>query len=173
MNPSPSSRSRAATDVLAVLARWVLGATFVYLGWNKALHPVEFLKLVRQYELVQSPLPLNLIAAALPWFEMFCGLLLLAGVAVRGTALMLVLMLVPFTIMVIRRALALQAAGHVPFCAVKFDCGCGTGEVFICRKIMENVVFLILSLWLLAGYGRKLCVRHALLTGSGKINPGG
>jgi len=162
MNPAPSSRSRAVTDVLAVLARWLLGATFVYFGLHKALHPVEFLKLARQYELVQSSLPLNLIAAALPWFEIFCGLLLLAGVAVRGTALMLVLMLVPFTVMVIRRALVLRAAGHVPFCAVRFDCGCGTGEVFICRKITENIVFLVLSLWLLIGAGRKWCAWHTI-----------
>ena len=162
MNASASSRCRAVLDALAVPARWLLGAYFIYLGLHKALHPVEFLKLVRQYELVQSSLPLNLIAAGLPWFEVFCGLLLLAGVAVRGTALMLVLMLVPFTVVVTRRALALQAAGHLPFCAVKFDCGCGTGEVFICHKITENVVCLILSLWLLAGAGRKWCLRHAL-----------
>jgi uncharacterized membrane protein YphA (DoxX/SURF4 family) len=162
MNPRPSFRSRASADRLAVLTRWLLGAAFVYLGLSKALHPVDFLKLVRQYELVQSSLPLNAIAIVLPWFEVFCGLLLLAGVAVRGTALLLILMLVPFTVVVVRRALVLQAARHIPFCAVKFDCGCGTGEVFICRKVLENLVFLGLSFWLLAGHGRKWCVRHAL-----------
>jgi uncharacterized membrane protein YphA (DoxX/SURF4 family) len=162
MNTHPSSRSHAVADLLAVLARWLLGAFFLYLGLSKALHPVDFLKLVREYELVQSSLLLNSIAAALPWFEIFCGLLLLAGVAVRGAALMLVVMLVPFTVVVIRRALAIQAARHIPFCAVKFDCGCGTGEVFICRKVLENLVFLGLSLWLLAGYGRRLCLRYSL-----------
>ena len=66
--------------------------------------------MVRQYDLVQSSLLLNSIAAALPWFEIFCGLLLLAGVAVRGTAVMLIVMLVPFTVLVFRRALVLQSA---------------------------------------------------------------
>jgi uncharacterized membrane protein YphA (DoxX/SURF4 family) len=165
MSFPPASRNRAVAATLPVLARWVLGAVFLYLGLNKALHPVDFLKLVRQYELVQSPLLLNAIAAALPWFEMFCGLLLLAGVAVRGAAAMVVLMLVPFTAVVIRRALALQASRHIPFCAVKFDCGCGTGEVLACRKVLENLVFLGLSLWLLGGYGRKFCLRHALRRG--------
>src|SRR5208283_151190 len=93
-------KNRPVVDILTVLARWLLGAAFLYLGLNKALHPVEFLKLLRQYELVHSSLPLNSIAAALPWFEVFCGLLLLTGVAVRGTAVMLILMLVPFTILV-------------------------------------------------------------------------
>jgi uncharacterized membrane protein YphA (DoxX/SURF4 family) len=162
MNPDASFRSRALAEWIAVLARWLVGAFFIYMGLSKALHPVDFLKLVRQYELVDSALLLNSIAFILPWFEIFCGLLLLAGVAVRGAALMLVLMLVPFTVVVIRRALAIQAAKHIPFCAVKFDCGCGTGEVFICRKVLENLVFLGLSLWLLAGNGRRWCVRYTL-----------
>jgi uncharacterized membrane protein YphA (DoxX/SURF4 family) len=164
MNTSPSSWSRTAADTFAVLARWLLGAVFLYMGLNKALHPVEFLKLVRQYDMVQSSLLLNSIAGALPWFEIFCGLLLLAGVAVRGTAVLLILMLVPFTVLVFRRALAIQSAQAIPFCAVKFDCGCGTGEVFICRKLLENFLFIVLSIWLLAGYGRKLCVRHTLMS---------
>src|SRR5208282_6836420 len=104
-----------------------LGAAFLYLGLNKALHPVEFLKLVRQYDVTNDVLLLNSIAAALPWFEAFCGLLLLVGIAVRGTALISAVMLVPFTLLVVHRALLLQAALNIPFCAVKFDCGCGTG----------------------------------------------
>jgi len=170
MNTSQSSWSRTAADTFAVLARWLLGAVFLYMGLNKTLHPVEFLKLVRQYDLVQSSLLLNTIAAALPWFEIFCGLLLLAGVAVRGTALMLILMLVPFTVLVFRRALAIQSALAIPFCAVKFDCGCGTGEVFICRKLLENFLFIVFSGWLLAGYGRKLCVRHTLMSCAAKAS---
>jgi len=153
------------TDIFSVLARWLVGATFIYLGLNKALHPVDFLKLVRQYELVQSSPDLNSIAIVLPWFEIFCGLLLVAGVAVRGTALLVILMLVPFTAVVIRRALAIHAAQHIPFCAVKFDCGCGTGEVFICRKILENLALLGMSAWLLPGHGRTWCVRYALMPG--------
>jgi len=163
MNTSAFSGRHAALDMAAVLARWLLGALFLYMGLNKALHPVEFLKLVRQYELVHSPLLLNSIAVTLPWFEVFCGLLLLAGVAVRGAALMLAMMLVPFTLVVLDRALAIQSASAIAFCAVKFDCGCGTGEVFICRKLIENGVLTLLSVWLLAGRGRRLCARYGLM----------
>jgi uncharacterized membrane protein YphA (DoxX/SURF4 family) len=171
MNANPSSRSRTAVDIFAVLARWLLGAVFLYMGLNKALHPVEFLKMVRQYDLVQSSLLLNSIAAALPWFEIFCGLLLLAGVAVRGTAVLLIVMLVPFTVLVFRRALAIHSAQAIPFCAVKFDCGCGTGEVFICRKLLENFLLILFSIWLLAGYGRKFCLRHSLISCAAKTGP--
>ena len=162
MNAGQPSWSRTAADTFAVLARWLLGAVFIYLGLNKALHPVEFLKLVRQYDVVQSSLLLNSIAAALPWFEIFCGLLLLAGVAVRGTAVMLIVMLVPFTLLVLRRGLAIQSAQSIPFCAVKFDCGCGNGEELICRKVQSLLI--LFSVWLLAGNRRKLCVRHSLMS---------
>jgi uncharacterized membrane protein YphA (DoxX/SURF4 family) len=153
----------------AVLARWAVGALFVYMGLKKAMHPEEFLKLTRQYGMVDSPFLLNSIAAGLPWFETFCGLLLLAGIAVRGTALTLVAVLVPFTGLVLRRALALQALRAIPFCAVKFDCGCGAGEVFICGKLAENVVLIMLSGWLLTGCGRAFCARFSLFSAkSGK-----
>ena len=149
-------------DLATVAARWLLGALFVYTGLEKGLDPVSFLKLVRQYDVVENSLLLNSIAAALPWFEVFCGLLLLGGVAVRGTALILAGVLIPFTAVVWHRALVLQAARAIPFCAVKFDCGCGTGEVFICGKLLENAGLILLALWLLAGRGRLLALRYSL-----------
>jgi uncharacterized membrane protein YphA (DoxX/SURF4 family) len=130
---------------------------------SKALGPELFLKQVHQYQMVSSPLLLNSIAAGLPWFEVFCGLLLLAGIAVRGAALMVALMLVPFTILVLKRALGIAGAEGLPLCAVKFDCGCGSGEVFICRKVTENCLLLLLSCWLLTGTGRRWALRFSLV----------
>jgi uncharacterized membrane protein YphA (DoxX/SURF4 family) len=146
-----------------LVGRWCLGLLFIQMGLNKALHPVDFLKLVREYDMVSNPLLLNSIAGALPWFEVFCGVLLVIGVAVRGTAVLLISMLVPFTLVVIRRALSLAATKGIAFCAVKFDCGCGNGEVYICGKVLENSGLILLSLWLLAGYGRQLCLRYGPL----------
>ena len=112
--------SGIARNTAALLGRWWLGAVFIYMGLNKALpNPEAFLKLVRQYQIVDTPVLLNSIAAALPWFEVYCGVLLLAGVAVRGTALNLIAMLVPFTVVVLKRALAIAAATGKPFCAVE------------------------------------------------------
>lgn len=142
----------------ALPARWILGAVFIYTGLNKALHPVDFLKLVHQYDVVQIPFLLNLIASCLPWFEVFCGLLLLLGVAVRGSALVLAGLLVPFTALILKRALDIHHAGGIPFCAIKFDCGCGTGEVLICRKLVENGALTLLSIALAVQRKHRLCV---------------
>jgi uncharacterized membrane protein YphA (DoxX/SURF4 family) len=160
MKTLQSIKNGCAAEMAGLLARGFLGAVFVCLGLSKALHPVEFLKLIRQYDAVHTPWLLNSIAAALPWFEVVCGALLLAGIAVRGSALLVTGFLVLFTWMVVHRALALQLG--IPFCAIKFDCGCGAGEVFICRKLLENAGLILLSTWLLAGRGRKFCLRYRL-----------
>jgi uncharacterized membrane protein YphA (DoxX/SURF4 family) len=157
-----------AGEAVGVLARWLLGGLFLYMGWQKALHPEMFLKLLREYQMVQGPLALDSIGVSLPWFEVFCGLLLLAGVAVRGTALLLAAMLAVFTVVVLHRALGLQAALAIPFCAVKFDCGCGGGPEYICAKLPQNLGMLFLAVCLLAGRGRAFC---ALYTWPPNRNP--
>jgi Methylamine utilisation protein MauE len=136
------------------------------MGWSKAMHPEAFLKLIRQYDLTNNSFVLNSIAAGLPWFEIFCGLLLLAGIGARGSALLLLLMLVPFTFIVLRRALAISDMQHIALCAVRFDCGCGSGEVLICRKLVENTLLMLLSGLVLAGFGTRLAVRFSLFSSS-------
>src|SRR5262245_3637945 len=83
MNTSPSRAWAAA----GIAARWIVGGLYIWMGLRKAGDPVGFLKLLHQYNLTDVPLLLNLIAAALPWVEVTCGVLLVLGVAVRGTAL--------------------------------------------------------------------------------------
>jgi uncharacterized membrane protein YphA (DoxX/SURF4 family) len=149
MKPGVVDGRRWKTATLfATGARLFLGAFFIYMGLKKALHPVEFLKLIRQYDIFHDYLWLNLVASTLPWFETFCGLLLLIGIAVRGTAVMLVTMLLPFSFVVLMRALDIRETSGLPFCAIKFDCGCGAGEVLICAKLAENLFLAGLSVWL-------------------------
>lgn len=156
------NRARIAA-LAALVARWVLGGMFLYTGVVKAVDPVEFLKLAREFGIVGSPAGLNLIAAALPWFEVFCGLLLLSGVAVRGTALAVLVLLIPLSAMVLRRALAVQDAAALPFCAVRFDCGCGLGEVAVCQKLAENGLLIGLAAFLVFSRDSLLSLRHRWL----------
>ena len=147
---------------LTLVARLCLGGLLIYSGVAKTQDPAGFLKLLRTYELTSHPFVLNLIAATLPWFETFCGLLLLTGIALRGTALVSLLMLVPFTSVVLMRALAIQARDGVSFCAIRFDCGCGTGEVGICHKLVENGLLMAAALLLLFTRETALAIRARL-----------
>lgn len=147
---------------LAPLARMVLGATFVYMGLVKVIHPVEFLKLVRQYNLTDNHVLLNMIAGGLPWFEVFTGVLLAGGVATRGAALLAFGMLVPFTIVVAQRAAEMHQASGTPFCGLRFDCGCGNGEVWICRKLAENIALTLVALFTAVIRCPRLALRYSL-----------
>jgi len=157
-------------EMVAFALRCALGALFVYMGLTKALHPVDFLKVLREYHITDNSVSLNLIASVLPWFEVVCGLFLLSGVAVRGASLVSVAMLVPFTIAILHRALAVHQAKPGPFCAIRFDCGCGAGEVVVCHKLLENTFLILVSGFLVFAPPRRWLLRPTFLAGgpSGK-----
>ena len=170
-NQTAASCRPVKPAIVALVARWILGALFVYMGLSKALHPVDFLKILRQYQMTESHVVLNLMAAALPWFEVVCGLLLLSGVAVRGAALLSLAMLIPFTLIVLNRAMDIHDQKAIPFCAIRFDCGCGAGEVVICHKLLENCLLIFLSMLLVALPVNRWCLRYQLLNGGLRPSP--
>lgn len=153
-----------ATGVPLLIARLLLGGMFVVMGLNKVTDPVNFLKLIRQYNIASDAMPwlLNLTAVLVPWIEILIGVLLILGIAIRGSAVVAFLMLAFFTPIVIQRASEIQAAEQVAFCSVVFDCGCGAGEVNICFKIVENSVLTMLALVALFSSSRRWCLRPHL-----------
>ncbi|HOW69827.1 MAG TPA: DoxX family protein [Phycisphaerae bacterium] len=148
------------TGVPLLIARLILGGVFVYNGAVKASHPFDFMKMVREYHMVPDhpAIFLNLIGSALPWLEIWCGLLLILGLAMRGSALLILTMLVGFTIAVTVRALNIYFTEGKAFCEIYFDCGCGTGIEWICGKIPKNLGMCILSLVILFSRSRRFCL---------------
>lgn len=147
-------------DAALLVARLVLGPTFLVMGQAKIADPVAFLKLVREYDLVPVSMPwlLNVLAVGLPWLEVVCGALLLLGVALRGAALTVLGMLLMFTVAIVLRALSIQAAEGVAFCSIAFDCGCGSGEVFVCSKIPQNLGLMFLAAVALLSRSCRFCL---------------
>lgn len=158
-----STTLATGSQLIAVVARWVLGCAMIYFGLVKAIAPVDFLKVLREYELTQQQGLLNFIAGALPWMEVMLGALLLCGIAVRGAAFTTGLMLAVFTLVVMVRAYAIYQAGDIPFCGIKFDCGCGNGPVQICGKLLENSTLVLLSMLACRGSTVRFCLRHDLI----------
>lgn len=155
---SASAAAPPLREAGLLLARLAVGAVFVRLSLSKIAEPVDFLRAVRGYGILpEEPYwLLNVVALSLPWLELLGGLALLAGVLRRGVPAVLVLMLAAFTAAVAWRARGIQhELGYPSFCDVKFDCGCGTGVVEICPKIVENLLLLGFAalLWS-AGPGR-------------------
>jgi uncharacterized membrane protein YphA (DoxX/SURF4 family) len=112
---------------------------------------------------LHPPLLINSIAILLPWVEMLCGVLLILGVALRGVSVTLLLMLIGFTIIVGLRAIGIWQAENVPFCSIKFDCGCGSGEEYVCVKLPENVGLCILAILVMLSRSRRFCLRGDLV----------
>jgi uncharacterized membrane protein YphA (DoxX/SURF4 family) len=154
-----------ATGLPLLLARLALGAMFVTLGLAKLRDPVAFLKALREYDMFPPGAPwlMNATAAALPLAEVICGALLLLGVAVRGTAAFLGVLLLVFTVAIGLRATELAQQGALPLCAVAFDCGCGKGVQNGCAKLAENTALLLACGVALASRSRRGCLRGDLL----------
>ncbi len=140
-----------------LVARLVLGGVYVAYGIAKVLDPVSFLKALHGYAMlpVSPPYWLNVTVVVLPWVEILGGLLLLLGGWVRAASALLLLLTVVFTVAVTVHGLALAAAGQLPPCAVRFYCGCGTGEVWLCNKVAENVGLTALAVIAVASSSRR------------------
>lgn len=140
---------------LPFLVRLAVGIPLLLMALAKLWDPIEFLKLTHQYGVlpIDPPVYVNTVAIVVPWVEVLCGLGILFGMLQRGAALLVVGMMLFFTPMLVMHAnylLAQHPDKYGTFCNVCFDCGCGTGVVCICTKVLENVGFFVggLYLWL-------------------------
>lgn len=95
------------------IARWLLGATFIYASYHKILAPAEFAKLVYGYNLFPGGL-INIIAIVLPFIELIAGLSLVLGFYPRSAAMIIMAMLILFILI-----LSINIAR-----GYENDCGC-------------------------------------------------
>lgn len=147
-------------NLLVFLARLYVGANLVFYSLFKTVdglefypkfkEPADFLKSVRLYGLLPEnpPVFLNTTAVLLPWIELVGGVFLIAGVLRRGTAGVVCGMLIVFTTAILIKALGIYGAEDIAFCDIAFDCGCGSGVVVICNKLLYNGSLIFLSAFL-------------------------
>ena len=101
-----------------LVLRVVLGGVFVYAGTLKLFHPLAFADSIATFQLLPPQL-INVVALALPPFEVIVGAMLLFGIFQRQAALALLILTVAFMIFL------LQAIAR----GLEVDCGCfGTGK---------------------------------------------
>ena len=122
-----------------LVCRLVLGGVFVYASADKILHPVEFSKVVYNYQILPFVVS-NFVAMVLPWLELFVGLALIVGVLRFESSLILSVLLLVFII-----ALSINL-----FRGVDIDCGCltlsGEGRSIGWVSVIEDVLLLIAAL---------------------------
>ena len=126
---------------IAIAARIVLGAVFMYASFDKMANPEAFAKIIDNYHILPYQL-VNALAIFLPWLELITGLLLITGKWVKGSLLLYNVMLVVFII----------ALSQALIRGLDISCGCfsvnpsSTSEVWL--RIVEDIILLFVGIML-------------------------
>jgi len=111
------------------LFRWIAGGVFVYAASLKIMVPCELAMDIYQYQLAPGVL-INIGAIILPYVEMILGICLIIGLAPRGAALGISVILVIFIIVL----------GINLVRGIDFECGCfGDTQTDLCNTFAEWV----------------------------------
>jgi uncharacterized membrane protein YphA (DoxX/SURF4 family) len=131
--------------VLAVV-RVLLGVVFIYVSYDKLLHPHHFAQAVGNYRLL-PPLYAMLAAHALPAMELACGLLLVMGLAVPGASLLVSSLIVAFMV----------AISQAIWRGLDIDCGCfsAAAERVGLPVLLRDAALLAMSLFVLIASLRR------------------
>lgn len=148
-------RSFFKSSWLELIARWILGITFIYASYHKIISPGDSAKIIYGYDLLPDVL-INLIAIILPFVELFSGLALILGIYPVSAVLIVNGMLLTFII-----ALSINLVrGH------EFDCGCfsfgKTGySSSMLQVLVRDIMYFFLGLQVFFyNRRRKWCIRQ-------------
>jgi uncharacterized membrane protein YphA (DoxX/SURF4 family) len=145
----PGKTSWVFNPYLLLVFRLVLAGVFLYAAFQKIDKPLAFADEIRMYRILDVGAPLYIAAIVLPWIELLCGLSLLTGIFLRGSALILLVLNAVFLVAVSIRTFGVMSEEGIAFTKVYFDCGCGFGETYAWKKLAEDAFFLLFSLALL------------------------
>jgi len=121
---------------LLTILRILLGMIFLYAAIGKIIKPAAFAADIEHYRLLPYFL-VPLLAAVLPWIELSCGLLMIAGRWLPGATLLVMMMNLVFML----------AIGSAMIRGLDISCGCFSlssepGRVGLAR-LLEDAGFLI------------------------------
>jgi putative oxidoreductase len=126
---------------LVLAIRLVLGIVFIYAAVHKIAHPADFAQDIYNYRML-PPGFINFMALTLPWLEIICGVLIVAGVFTRGSALLIGFMLLVFVI----------AISFALLRGLDISCGCfssggeNTGHGVAIDLLVRDLLMLVGSL---------------------------
>jgi uncharacterized membrane protein YphA (DoxX/SURF4 family) len=144
---------------IGILARLLVGGVWLAAGVLKIPDPTENVRAVRAYELLPESL-VPLVGHALPILEILVGVCLLAGILVRGNAVLSAVLLVAFIVGIS----SAWARG------LSIECGCfggggGPAENAQAKypwEIARDLGLLLLSGWLIYRPKTRWAVDNAL-----------
>ncbi len=135
--------------------RLLLGLTFVFASIDKASEPAAFAAAIANYRLISEPWTI-LVATILPWVELICGIGILSGIYLRGSSLLLFLMLSVFTLAVLTGLIR----------GLDISCGCFTLDPEVHKigwqKVLENLGLIATTLVVFFSKSDRFQIRTSL-----------
>ncbi|OEU75506.1 MAG: hypothetical protein BA874_03100 [Desulfuromonadales bacterium C00003068] len=130
------------TTRVAIVLRLILAAVFLYAGITKALDVNAFSQAIGRYDLM--PAMVNfIVAAVLPYLEIYTALLLLSGLWLRAATWLSILMCSTFCLALLSAAVR----------GLSIDCGCFGSSAGAWSSVgvalMRAIALLAFSLYLL------------------------
>jgi len=130
------------------IARILLGAIFIYASIEKLQQPLEFARLIDAYRILPEKFVI-VVAVILPFLELICGILLIAGVWTVPSLTWIGLLLIVFTAGLVQAYLR----------GLAIDCGCfsvtGSKSGISAWTILRDSLILLLWAGTLWHYGRR------------------
>jgi uncharacterized membrane protein YphA (DoxX/SURF4 family) len=125
-----------------LLFRILLGAVFIWASWSKIMEPNSFAGIIQSYQILPQQM-VNPVVILLPWVEAACGLCLLSGYLVKGSVLIVDILMIIFIL-----ALTFNI-----YRGVDVACGCfsvaAPGEKITTFTIARDLSLLAVGLWIL------------------------
>lgn len=129
-------------DAIALIARFVLAAVWLYSGIVKLMNPLDSQQAIAAYELLPGEV-ISFLAVALPALEIVLGVMFLLGLFLRPAAIVTGIVLIGF----IAGLVSAWARG------LQIDCGCfggggynpDAGPLTYLKSLSRDVGFLILT----------------------------
>ncbi|MBK9332243.1 MAG: DoxX family membrane protein [Ignavibacteria bacterium] len=123
-----------------ILLRLILGGVFIYASLDKLYNQEEFSRAIYNYKLFPEIL-INIFAIVVPYMEIICGILIITGIYLRGSSLIITLMLFFFII----------ALTQAYIRGLDISCGCFSLETVsnksdILQRIIEDILLIIASI---------------------------
>jgi len=102
--------------------RIIVGGVFIYASLDKLMNQEEFSKAIYNYKFLPGAF-INIFAIIIPYLELIAGLFLVSGIFVRGSSLIIIILLVLFIV----------ALGQAYARGLDINCAC-----FELKKELEN-----------------------------------
>ena len=138
----------SARDRFTVTLRLALGIVFVAASAHKIVDPADFARSVSNYQILPAAL-VPACAVILPWLEMACGLLLIAGRLTMGAATVVNGLMMIFVL----------AFASTLLRGIDVNCGCFSSSVARTSEpylvLVRDTAILAAGLWVLRETARR------------------